>query len=48
MNKRDKELHFMVSQSERERIEIKMKEMEVRSLNACYKKNGIGRILCKT
>ena len=41
MDKRDKELHFMVSQSERERIEIKMKELEIRSLSAYLRKMAL-------
>ncbi|WP_438273568.1 plasmid mobilization protein [Thomasclavelia ramosa] len=41
MDKRDKELHFMISQSERERIEIKMKEMEIRSLSAYLRKMAL-------
>lgn len=41
MDKRDKELHFMVSQSERERIKIKMQEMEIRSLSAYLRKMAL-------
>ena len=44
MGKRDKEVHFVMSEEEISRMRMKMEELGIRSQSAYLRKNGVGRL----